>query len=339
MTRYALLTRESSNRVFGSAAPEMLLAEVLAIGKHLSAGISDTEPMALGGMSYVCFDSVLGDTDRFILSNLALARGLFEFVEATPGAAALRPLDITPLEWFPSDLITIQRYRGKTNEQFTHLLVNLTLAESLEAHARASAGKRVRLFDPVAGRGSTLNRGLVYGFDVGGVELDDTSVDQYKTFLTTYLKDRRVKHKAETERIRKGKHAGTSAFDVSIRPGSSGQHVRLARASTEQTRGLFAGAKFDVLVGDLPYGIRHKSSSKALDRSPTDLVQGAIDSWRSVMSPRASLGLSWNTKTMPREQLTEVLTENGFVVTAHPRSFEHVVDRQITRDLLVAVKA
>ena len=41
-------------------------------------------------------------------------------------------------------------------------------------------------------------------------------VDEYRTFLTTYLKTNRVKHRNGREKIRKGPLAGTSSFTVTI---------------------------------------------------------------------------------------------------------------------------
>ncbi len=341
MAWYAVLTRESSNRVFGLSAPRLAAAEVVVIGAHLSVEVNNVEVVELGGLSYVRFSAdELTANDIFILSNLALGRGLFRETED----AALEPVDLSPLEWYESDLITIQRYVGKTNEQFTHLLVNVTLAESVSAHRRASAGKSVSLLDPVAGRGSALNRGLMYGFDVGGIELDERNVEQYRAFLSKYLQDHRVKHSVDTERIRKGEHRGSSALNVVIRPAdpTTVQRVRMARASTDTGAGLFPGKRYDVVVGDLPYGIAHTAKGGAGDRkggagdrSPERLVVDSLPGWRTLMADGAALGLSWNTRTLRRETLANVLVDGGFDVVQFPCDFEHEVDRQITRDLII----
>lgn len=345
MARYALLVRESSNRVFGQAAPKLLAAEVEAIGAHLSCSVSNGLTEDFGSLSYYCFDAAeLTEADIFILSNLALARGLFEKVDQD----ALRPIDVEPLAWFESDLVTIQRYAGKTNEQFTHLLVNLALAASRSAHQRASVGQRVSLLDPVSGRGSTLNRGLLYGFDAFGVEVDAANVDQHRIFLSSYLKDHRVKHKVETERFRKGDLAGSSAFSVAVRPPADAwsQRVRVVRGPTERTAEMYPGKRFDVIAGDLPYGIRHGSKQRAEqvvdaeaprggERSPERLVRDSLRGWRKVMAKGGSLALSWNLKTLPRETLENLVVDAGLEVIEHPLSFEHRVDRQITRDVLV----
>ena len=342
MPRYAVLVRESSNRVFGKSAPELLAAEVAAIGPHLTGNVRDVSSTELGGLHYVQFTSdELTDDDTFIISNLALGRGLFQQTDS----GALVPLERAPLQFFDDDLISIQRYVGKTNEQFTHLLVNLALAESTAAHVRAAAGETVSLFDPVAGRGSTLNRGLIYGFDVAGAELDESHFDQFKQFLSTYLKDHRIKHKIESERIRKGPHAGAAAFDARIRPNSPGAmaHVRMARVSTDAGAGLFPGRKFDVIAGDLPYGIHHgartgkgaATKATASNRSPERLVADSLPNWRKLMATGASLGLSWNVRTLARETLGSVLADGGLEIVDFPQSFEHEVDRQITRDVII----
>ena len=39
----------------------------------------------------------------------------------------LRPIPLVSPQRWPDDLVTIQRYPGKTNEQFTRLLLNLAL--------------------------------------------------------------------------------------------------------------------------------------------------------------------------------------------------------------------
>lgn len=344
MASYALLVRESSNRVFGAAAPELAAAELSSVRNHLSCSVGAIDVVELEGLPYVRFEGdQLNAVDQFILSNLALARGCFEVVDED----LLRPQARSVLEFFDSDLITIQRYPGKTNEQFTHLLVNATVAASATAHQRARAGTQVRLLDPVAGRGSTLNRGLVYGFDVAGIEIDQSNVEHYKGFLGTYLKDHRLKHKIATERIRKGDLAGSTAFEVRLGRESKGQsskgtaQVRMVRAGTEQASAIFSKASFDVVVGDLPYGIQHRP--KGNKNQPTDSVESLVANsmlgWTAVLAPGGALGLSWNVKSMPRSALSDIAADHGLTEIAHERSFEHVVDRQITRDVLVCSSA
>ncbi len=332
MARFALLTRESSNRVYTDRAPTLLAAELAAVSKALDTDVSNIEQCHLGGVPYITFEAeALDDHDRFVVSNLSSVRAVFEI-----SGEALVPLMLERLAFFDPDLITIQRYPGKTNEQFTHLLVNLTVAASATAHRRAAGGEKVSLLDPVAGRGTTVNRALMYGFDAYGIEISDVDVDHYRTFLTSYLKDHRIKHKAMTAKVRKGPLAGTSQFSVTI---DDDQTVHVARGSSAQTRDLFPGRTFDAIVGDLPYGVQHRAAgSTAKARSSEELLTESAAGWRAALRPGAALGLSWNRKTMARTTVVEVLESARFTVVEQPRSFEHIVDRSITRDLLVAVR-
>jgi hypothetical protein len=149
---YAILARPSANRVYGQDAPRLALAELAIIARTLHCQPRGWATKTLGGVAYLCLEAgELDDHDRFVLSNLSATYALFELRD---GATTLRPLTIEPLACFGSDLITIQRYSGKTNEQFTHLLVNVAVAVSVAAHQRAAQGLPVRLVDPVCGRGT-----------------------------------------------------------------------------------------------------------------------------------------------------------------------------------------
>jgi len=332
-TTYALLTRESSNRVYGRDAARLLVAELAAVAPHFSVEVSNIAIETLGGVDYVLFDAgELNGLDCFFASNLSGTRAFFAADEGL-----LRPLSTTPLTMFAEDIVTIQRYPGKTNEQFTHLLVNLATAASSSAHARVASGERVRLLDPVAGRGSTLNRALMYGFDAYGVELNSGDVDQYRQFLSTYLKTNRVKHKVTAERFRKGELAGDSAFDVDI--GRGRQAVRMVNGETSRARSYFRGRQMDVIVGDLPYGVHHGATTgRTLRRSPKELVESAVASWAALLSPGGAIGLSFNTKTLSPADVTSIFTHARLAPVDHPVDFTHTVDRSITRGLLVATK-
>lgn len=333
MVRVALLTRESSNRVYADQAQRLLQAELAAIAPALSAPLTSCSMEMIGNVDWVVAElEGLTNQDRFLLSNLSGMRALFEMEDDE----RFRPLALERFERFSNDLVTIQRYPGKTNELFTHLMLNLTLAASATARERIGSGERARLLDPVAGRGTTLNRGLLYDMDVTGIEVNDADVDQYRTFLTTWLKDKRMKHRNARERIRKGPAAGSSSFTVSI---GDGPTVHVVRGSSENARTLLPGRRFDLIVGDLPYGVQHKAKAGgAAGRSPAEFVPAALGDWHRLLEPGGALGLAWNLHTLSREQLVDALRSAGFDPVEYPESFEHVVDRSITRDVLVAVR-
>jgi len=195
MTAYALLLRPALNRLYTKGAAALNTAELSLLDEQvLIASLRDVAPTVIGGVEYVRFeaDRELSDHDVAHLSNLSSAFALFRIVDD----AHLAPVTLTPVAHLDDDLLTILRYKGKTNEQFTKLLFNVTLAAS--AHRDDWPACRLRMLDPLCGRGTSLNQGLVYGFDVDGIEIDRTAYDAYHAFLVTWLKDKRYKHQAHT---------------------------------------------------------------------------------------------------------------------------------------------
>jgi len=96
----------------------------------------------------------------------------------------LAPLELSRWDQLDSDLVSIQKYAGKTNEAFTKLLLNVTLAASaFKAERRA-----LSVLDPLCGRGTTLNQALMYGFHATGVELDKKDFEAYALFIQRWSK-------------------------------------------------------------------------------------------------------------------------------------------------------
>jgi hypothetical protein len=343
MTPYALLLRPGTNRVYSKGAADLNALELVVINAGMLRGsLRSVEPTVIGGIDYVRFeaDDDLGAADVGHISNLSSAFALFRITDEE----TLAPVPLTPMAYLDDDLLTIMRYKGKTNEQFTKLLFNVTLAAS--AHATDWPGRRLRVLDPVCGRGTSLNQGLAYGFDVDGIEIDRTAYDAYRTFLVTWLKDKRYKHQATSMPVRRdGKVAGRRVEVVFARDkdeykADDVQRVRLVNDDTTQAGEYYRKPVFDLVVGDLPYGVQHASraQSNAPTRDPRLLVERALVGWTRAMRPGAALGLSFNNKVLARDELVALLHARDLVPVEHEASFEHRVDHAITRDLVVAVK-
>ncbi|MCU1465068.1 MAG: Methyltransferase domain [Actinomycetia bacterium] len=343
MTVYALLLRPGTNRVYSKNAADLNAAELAVVNAGMLRGaLHSVEPTVIGGVDYVRFeaDDDLGTSEVGHISNLSSAFALFRIIEDT----SFVPVPLTPMAYLDDDLLTIMRYKGKTNEQFTKLLFNVTLAAS--AHATDWPGRRLRVLDPVCGRGTSLNQGLAYGFDVDGIEIDRTAYDAYRTFFVTWLKDKRFKHQATAMPLRRdGKVAGRRVEIVFARDkdeykADDVQRMRLVNDDTTQAGEHYRKPVFDLVVGDLPYGVQHASRAhpNSPTRDPRLLVEGALRGWTGAMKPGAALGLSFNAKVLERAELVEILHARGLVPVEHEASFEHRVDHAITRDLVVAVK-
>jgi tRNA G10 N-methylase Trm11 len=250
---------------------------------------------------------------------------------------------IEPLLRQEEDVTTIQRYAGKTNEAFTHLLVNAALAASGDGFARLLAGQRVRLLDPACGRGTSLNRAIVYGMDAVGIDVDQRDLEAYGTFLLGWLQDKRLKHEVDRARLRKGREVTAHHTTVTYGAGKDRtQHrtLEVVHDDTVAARSHLKARSVDVLVCDLPYGVQHGSSaaSGVLQRRPDELVDTALPVWWDLLRPGAGVALAWNLRTLPRARLVELLVEHEFELVVPPddERFVHRVDRSITRDVVVA---
>lgn len=338
MADFAILVSPSANRVYSDAAPRLARAELgVFVERGLAGAVRDVRAERMGGVEYLVFSAgALDEHALLVLSNLSATFALFALVDG-----ALRPVELRRLDRFDSDLITIQRYAGKTNESFTKLLLNVTLASS--AFAAELGTRRFSVLDPLCGRGTTLNQALLYGFDAAGVELDRKDFEAYAAFLQRWVKDKRLKHRAHVGHV---KGHPRLAVDVGLDKESFKEgralHVQVVNASTVDTTAVFPPRSFDLVVADAPYGVQHGSTSPrgALSRSPIDLVAEAAPVWRDALRPGGALGIAWNVHVAKREALAEVLARAGLEVCRGPayEGFEHRVDQAILRDVVVATK-
>jgi len=344
MPQYAILVYPSANRVYTDSSPGLLRAELSVFGAALSAELTEIGEDTIGGVGYVTFSTAepLSGQDIALLSNLSSLYALFE-----RGGEVLRPVTITPLSRFDSDLLTIQKYPGKTNELFTKLLFNVTL---LARKAPLELlDKPLHVLDPLCGRGTTLNQAMMYGFEATGLDVDGKDFDAYEQFIKTWLRTKRVKHTAESGQVRRNKVRLGRRLDIEFgltkeqyKAGDT-RKLTYLNCDTLTTDDLLRANSVDVIVTDAPYGVQHgshRTQDASLSRSPRDLLAAAVPVWSRVLRPGGAIGISWNTYVAKREELAETLSRAGLdVCEGGPyEEFSHRVDQAIVRDLIVARK-
>lgn len=326
---HAALVLPSANRVYAGAAPALLAAELDAVSQLALGGrVGAVAVTSLGGVPYVTFEGDLDDEALAVVSNLSVLYALF----AVEGDL-LRPVLPRRLDRWDDDLVTIQRYTGKTNEQLTRLLLNLAVAAGPGADA-FTGRQRPRVLDPLSGRGTTLNLALLCGFDAAGIDHDRKDVDAHLQFLTTWLKAKKAKHTS--------KRSGTRTT-ITLAPDKQAPKQQLVVAAGDTTSVIehLGKASVDVIVTDLPYGVQHGSQGgDGLRRSPAALVAAGLPAWRSALRGGGALALSWNAKVLPRAELVAALEAAGLAVLAGGPfdRFAHRVDQAIDRDVVVARK-
>jgi hypothetical protein len=342
--RYALLLRASANRVFGASTFDLAAAELHALGDRALGGPATIERAAIAGVEYLvaAVDRPLADRAVDVLANLSGLHALFEVEDD----GRFHPLPFEPRRVLDEDLVTIQRYVGKTNEQFTHLLVNLALASGDGCLERWMAGERLRLLDPVCGRGSTLNRAALHGIDALGIEVEQRDVAAYETFVTTWLQDKRLKHAVQRATLRKGRPTAAHRVTITYGPPKDPDAQRVIDVVHDDSRSArdhHKARSIDLLVADLPYGVQHGSASsdaakgtRERSRGPEGFLAEALPVWGELLRPGGGVALAWNRRTLSRERLVALAVQAGLEVgEAGDERFVHRVDRSITRDVLI----
>jgi SAM-dependent methyltransferase len=336
MASYALLVRPAANRVFGGDAAALLRSELAVLDRFVLGGVlRGMAPIELSALEYVGFDADPHDLLPFVVASASSTYALYERVDEL-----LRPVRLPSVERYDDDLVTTQRYVGKTNETFTRLLVNVAVAAGGAFTRLVTSNVRVRVLDPLCGRGTTLNQALLLGADALGIDVDANDTHAYATFLTTWMQEKRIKHQVDGT-------AGRRRFRVAIGPkGAAGADERrvvdVVTADTSDATTLFGRSSVDAIAADLPYGVQHGARAGGetgrLSRRPDELLADALPAWLAVLRPGGGMALSWNTRVLPRSDLVAMLADAGFDVPdlGDDVDFAHRVDRMITRDVALA---
>ncbi|EHY91303.1 TRM11 family SAM-dependent methyltransferase [Saccharomonospora azurea] len=343
MPEYAILILPSANRVYTSSAPALVSAELSAFASVLSAEVRDTGTRAFGGVDYVTLttDEPLSDDDIALVSNVSSTYALFEIT-----GELLRPLHLTPAARFDSDLLTIQKYPGKTNEQFTQLVFNLTLLAS--RWADEGYHTPLHVLDPLCGRGTTLNQAMMYGHDATGVEVSAKDFEAYERFIKTWLRSKRLKHTAQSGVLRRHKTRLGQRLEIEYAADKDDYRAGRTRSlvyyntDTLRTDELVREGSVHLVVTDAPYGVQHGSRAEddSLARSPRDLLAAAIPGWTRVLRTGGAMGISFNTHVLNRAELIATCERAGLTVVTGPGydDLAHRVDQSIERDVVVARK-
>lgn len=235
----------------------------------------------------------------------------------------LRPLDISADFRLHEDFVFGSKFKGKTNERLTQMLINVGLA----AIGRNSA-EGLALLDPMCGRATTLLWAMRYGFKARGIEQDAKAIEDVRRNLKKWTKLHRQKHKLADGFVggSKKKHLGRFldffAEDTAMRIVTGD-----ARAADQ----IFTKEKFDLLVSDLPYGVQHSTTKKT--RNPLAVIEQSVESWKSCLKKGGAIVLAFNNYLPKRAALMAVFEQAGFVTQAY--SAAHRMSESIVRDVVI----
>lgn len=276
-----------------------------------------------------------------VCGQLSASAALFRH-QADAESPFVEPVLIDEQLAYGSDLVTTQRYRGKTNERLTRAMLNVALATAGINPAEPTA----TVLDPMCGRGTTLNWALAYGVQAIGIEPDRSALDQHATFLQTWAKRSRLPHKMQRFRPTNAqqRHAEFEVGRDRAALKAGGQRIETFNADGGDDALPIKRASVDVIVTDLPYGVQHRGAAERSSDDPPQtvaLMERLLPAWHRWLRADGAVCLAWNTKRATRREISKVLATSGFspVTTAGGYSMSHTVDATIDRDVIVATKS
>ncbi len=321
------------------------MAEILAapelLASPLSPFIAAVTTTILAGQSYLL--ATLDEASpRFptlpalipILSRLAATSEIYEYFDALGDVQGplLRPLEPQFIPFVPLEMAEIRRYKGKTNEIFTRVMLNMALFAGDYA---AQCTERLRILDPLAGGGTTLFLALAAGYDAFGIETERQDIESTAIFVRQYLRSEHIPFKELDERSRR---AGRR-YQFEIGREGTTRVLVLAHGDTAQAnlhmQEVPGGPRVHAIVGDLPYGIQHFAEISGM-------LQKALPTWERLLLPGGTLALAWNATRIDRATIVALLEQHTSLHVRNEPPYTqlvHPVDRVIKkRDIIVAVK-
>lgn len=322
-TQYAQMTT-------ALAVPELLASP-------LHTAISALLPITLAGQSYLLAtvaDTLLSEPTTIpLLSRLGAISEVYEYFEQIGNVTGplLRPIEPQRTPFVPLEMAEVRRYKGKTNETFTRVLLNVALFAG--AYATRST-ERLRILDPLAGGGTTLFIALASGYDAFGIELERQDIETTVGFVRQFFEGEHIPFKEIDERRKAGRR-----YQFEVGPRDNTRHLVLTHGNSSEAhlhlREVPGGPRVHAIVGDLPYGIQHFAEVSRL------LTQ-ALPIWESLLLPGGTIALAWNATRIERAEMLGLFELHTRLQVRNDPPYNelvHAVDRVIKhRDIIVGVK-
>lgn len=249
--------------------------------------------------------------------RLSFVQGVFEIVEDR-----FSPLDVASHYDLHEDFVFGSKYRGKTNEHLTQLLLNVGLSYLPEGIEQPT------LLDPMCGRGTAMLWAMRYGFSAKGIEQDVKAIEDLRQGLKKWTKLHRQRHKMMEGFIGKANKKGLGKFlEFTVEE----QNFRIINGDSREAATLIKSEKFDLVISDLPYGIQHFTTDKT--RNPISVLSECVADWKKLLKKDGVIVLAFNSYIPKRAELIDCFEKNGLI--AQSFTAPHRMSESIVRDVVV----
>ena len=337
--RYALLLKPHANVRYRQSLQKLALIELKSM--LMAWGMEQIEPewQSIAGEPFLTFetDAMTDEAWREISRHSAACMA----AEVLDGGL-LKPIEWNVQNVLPDDLPHVLKYKGKTNADFTYMMLHCAKAAS----AFAKTAEPLRVMDPMCGKGTTLFCAMCEGHHAVGIETDMKSLQEADTYYARFLKLHRLKHKRseQSRTLPKGGNAHSVTFEAAAdaQAMKNGAVIALEMLNGDAARAaeMVKPGSVHLIVSDLPYGVQHapkeNGGMSALSRLLKRVAPGCI----KALKPGGAMAFSFNLNTLRRKEVEQVLVEAGLeVLTEGPYAdFSHWVEQAVDRDVVIARK-
>lgn len=337
--RYAFLLKPHANVRYRQSLQKLALLELQCL---LGAwGMDDALPKwtQIGQEPFLSFetnqmtDEAWAEISRH--SSICLAAEVLD-------EGIIRPLVRNIEGVLPDDLPHVLKYKGKTNADFTQMMLHCARAAS----DFARSAEKLRVLDPMCGKGTTLFCAMCEGHDAVGIDTDHKAIAETDGYFERSLKLHRIKHKrSEQSRTLSGggsvrASVYTVAADTQAMKDGQTLQLELINGDAVRTAEMVKPGSVHLIASDLPYGVQHAPKENGGLSSLGRLIQRVAPGCVRALKPGGALAFSFNINTLRRKEVVRVLTEAGLhVLEEEPYAdFSHWVEQAVERDIVIARK-
>lgn len=336
---YGILRYPHQNKRYFESTKVLLECEFEIIMNAFNIEAKNSGYRIINGIELYCFE--LEDLTKDL--KIALLKLSSNYILFAIKDDLLLPMNEEKATYFKEDLSSILKYSGKTNEDFTAMMINVGIFSS---KFDKSFQKPLKILDPMCGRGTTLYQGLIMGYNVSGIEINPKECVEIDKYMKRYLKFHKYKHDASHQTIiidkkKKGiKYTIETADTIENFKSKDRRIIEFASGNTLDCNDFYKKDSFHVIVTDIPYGVQHSGTTKDKPVDMVDLLEKSAIAWNKVLKKGGTVVISYNAFTLKKETLKELFEKAGYeVFTEGPYgNFEHWVEQAVSRGVFVARK-
>ncbi|MBR6570696.1 MAG: hypothetical protein IKK75_09610 [Clostridia bacterium] len=255
---------------------------------------------------------------------------------------ALLPVERNVCGALPDDLPHVLKYKGKTNADFTYLMLHCAKAASVFAQTDTP----LRVLDPMCGKATTLFCAVCEGNHAVGIEPYHKSIDEADAYFVRSLKLHRIKHRRTVRSLtRNGAFSTQSVYYEAAKDAQAMKQgdiitLEMLNGDAANAAEMLKPASCHLIISDLPYGVQHAPKENGGMSALSRLLQRVTPACVKVLKPGGAIAFSYNLNTLRRREVEQALADAGMeVLTEGPYAdFSHWVEQAVDRDVVVARK-